>query len=292
MFRGTSIVDAPEFPATTLAASCYLGMFRGCKLIERCNFLPAATLKSGCYTSLFNTCPKFKYIKTNFNSFTVSGSSVTGSWLKDVASIGVAKLTTSAATQAQNALSAGTVPTTWAYIDYNSPFENNGNTSLETESNLTSNTSNDKYVVSASNNNEQAWKVMDGDESTYLYTDYRGQGFYEWWQIDFKKPVTVTEFYLKAFVEDYAEDGDDIRAVIIEANNEQNPDDEKSNWIPITEQIPVNCNGGGSFDSSQGTQYTGVVADDKQGAYRYYRIKNFNSYAFLTLYEAKFKYTE
>ena len=57
MFEGcTSLVNAPELPATTLADSCYIGMFSGCTSLVNAPELPATTLESACYSSMFYNC--------------------------------------------------------------------------------------------------------------------------------------------------------------------------------------------------------------------------------------------
>ena len=57
MFNGcTSLVAAPELPATTLASSCYRHMFDGCTSLVAAPELPATTLTSGCYREMFYNC--------------------------------------------------------------------------------------------------------------------------------------------------------------------------------------------------------------------------------------------
>ena len=57
MFRGcTSLVTAPELPATTIADSCYQGMFRGCTSLVTAPELPATTLANNCYYEMFQGC--------------------------------------------------------------------------------------------------------------------------------------------------------------------------------------------------------------------------------------------
>ena len=55
MFYGcTSLINAPELPATNLAKYCYQSMFNGCtSLIEAPSKLPAITLTEYCYSSMF-----------------------------------------------------------------------------------------------------------------------------------------------------------------------------------------------------------------------------------------------
>ena len=57
MFEGcTSLTQAPEFPATTLVKSCYLGMFWGCTSLTQAPELPATTLAEACYSDMFRNC--------------------------------------------------------------------------------------------------------------------------------------------------------------------------------------------------------------------------------------------
>ena len=52
----TSLVNAPELPATTLADSCYYNMFYGCSSLTTAPELPATTLADGCYSAMFTGC--------------------------------------------------------------------------------------------------------------------------------------------------------------------------------------------------------------------------------------------
>ena len=57
MFEGcTSLTKAPELPATTLAGICYSSMFSGCTSLTKAPELPATTLADGCYQSMFKGC--------------------------------------------------------------------------------------------------------------------------------------------------------------------------------------------------------------------------------------------
>ena len=59
MFRGcTSLVTAPTLSATTLASSCYSQMFYDCTGLTTAPELPATTLASSCYQSMFGGCTK------------------------------------------------------------------------------------------------------------------------------------------------------------------------------------------------------------------------------------------
>ena len=52
----TSLTDAPELPATTLAERCYIGMFYGCSNLSSAPQLPASTLYRSCYQQMFQGC--------------------------------------------------------------------------------------------------------------------------------------------------------------------------------------------------------------------------------------------
>ena len=57
MFYGcTSLVSAPELPATTLADDCYKQMFESCTSLTAAPELPATTLSSSCYSHMFSNC--------------------------------------------------------------------------------------------------------------------------------------------------------------------------------------------------------------------------------------------
>ena len=57
MFSGcTSLTTAPELPATTLANYCYDDMFSGCTSLTTAPELPATTLAIGCYYEMFQGC--------------------------------------------------------------------------------------------------------------------------------------------------------------------------------------------------------------------------------------------
>lgn len=57
MFHGcTSLVNAPELPATSLKEYCYLGMFYQCASLVNAPGLPAMILKNNCYQYMFYQC--------------------------------------------------------------------------------------------------------------------------------------------------------------------------------------------------------------------------------------------
>ena len=60
--RKLESVPTDFLPATSVAASCYRGMFQS-TLITRSPDLPASTLASECYRYMFNGCSQLTYIK-------------------------------------------------------------------------------------------------------------------------------------------------------------------------------------------------------------------------------------
>ena len=57
MFQNcTSLTQAPELPATTLASHCYNFMFAGCTSLTQAPELPATTLVDYCYNAMFSGC--------------------------------------------------------------------------------------------------------------------------------------------------------------------------------------------------------------------------------------------
>ena len=57
MFAGcTALKSAPELPAEVLATNCYRYMFRGCSALTSAPELPATTMEQGCYFGMFSEC--------------------------------------------------------------------------------------------------------------------------------------------------------------------------------------------------------------------------------------------
>lgn len=57
MFSGcTSLIGAPELPATSLGKDCYFGMFGGCTRLTDAPNLPATVLTQQCYAYMFAGC--------------------------------------------------------------------------------------------------------------------------------------------------------------------------------------------------------------------------------------------
>lgn len=52
----TSLTQAPDLPATTLAKGCYWDMFAGCTSLIQAPALPATILEDNCYSNMFQNC--------------------------------------------------------------------------------------------------------------------------------------------------------------------------------------------------------------------------------------------
>ena len=59
-YKCTSLVSAPELPATNLKAYCYYMMFNGCSSLKTAPELPAMTLAKWCYRDMFAYCTSLK----------------------------------------------------------------------------------------------------------------------------------------------------------------------------------------------------------------------------------------
>ena len=71
MFEGcTSLTQAPELPATTLAEQCYYSMFEGCTSLTQAPELPATTLAEQCYERMFMFCTSLKLSTTKTEEYT------------------------------------------------------------------------------------------------------------------------------------------------------------------------------------------------------------------------------
>lgn len=89
MFRGcSSLLTAPELPATTLAKNCYHGMFRGCSSLTVAPELPASILAEACYAYMFDGCKKLDYIKCHAIQTNNNWSSDVYDWLDDITTTG------------------------------------------------------------------------------------------------------------------------------------------------------------------------------------------------------------
>jgi hypothetical protein len=87
MFNGcTSLTEAPELKATTLALNCYQGMFYDCKALTEAPELKATTLTSSCYSRMFEGCSNLS--KITMLATNISASSCLSTWVYGVASSG------------------------------------------------------------------------------------------------------------------------------------------------------------------------------------------------------------
>jgi hypothetical protein len=75
-------------PATTLAESCYRGMFQSTAIIEA-PVLPATTLVKDCYRWMFTSCSKLNLVICYGSPGT--GDTYTNNWLSGVAATGTFK---------------------------------------------------------------------------------------------------------------------------------------------------------------------------------------------------------
>ena len=55
-YNCSSLTQAPELPATSLAKACYIDLFYNCTSLTQAPALPATTLSSLCYASMFDGC--------------------------------------------------------------------------------------------------------------------------------------------------------------------------------------------------------------------------------------------
>ena len=88
MFEGcTSLTTAPAIlPATTLANECYNGMFKGCSSLTTAPELPATTLADYCYSNMFYWCSNLNTIKLGYTDYFVDN--YFGNWVEGVAPTG------------------------------------------------------------------------------------------------------------------------------------------------------------------------------------------------------------
>ena len=88
MFSGCSgLTAAPELPATSLAAYCYVNMFYDCSGLTAAPELPATSLAASCYANMFYGCSGLEDITVGFTAWD-DDNSATGSWLRGVAAVG------------------------------------------------------------------------------------------------------------------------------------------------------------------------------------------------------------
>jgi hypothetical protein len=85
MFSGcTSLTQAPELPATTLADYCYYEMFKGCTRLTQAPELPATTLANCCYNFMFSGCTNLSEIRVAFDEWNDN----TKNWVENVSPTG------------------------------------------------------------------------------------------------------------------------------------------------------------------------------------------------------------
>ena len=63
-YNVTTLIKAPELPATTLNNYCYQTMFYGCTSLTTAPELPATILANSCYNSMFLMCSSLKLSTT------------------------------------------------------------------------------------------------------------------------------------------------------------------------------------------------------------------------------------
>ena len=87
MFSGCqSLTKAPALPATTLAKSCYEGMFYTCQSLTEAPALPATTLAEACYWGMFFNCQSLKEVR--ISATTTTATNALTDWLGGVSATG------------------------------------------------------------------------------------------------------------------------------------------------------------------------------------------------------------
>ena len=109
MFKNcTSLVNAPELPATNLVLGCYAEMFDGCTSLVNAPELPATTLTPYCYQYMFRSCKNIKSIKCRAK---VKANGATNDWLTGVVTSG----TLYGHSEYGWASGASGIPNTWTF---------------------------------------------------------------------------------------------------------------------------------------------------------------------------------
>jgi hypothetical protein len=118
MFKGcTSLIDAPELPATIANERCYHSMFESCTSLVNAPKLPMETLEKDSYDHMFYGCSDLQFVSTELGTFNSSGldGGASTAWLSGVADAGIfvgsRKLKNSASA------SPNTYPKNWTYLD-------------------------------------------------------------------------------------------------------------------------------------------------------------------------------
>ena len=82
----SSLIKAPSIlPATKVSGWAYAVMFYNCTSLVNAPELPAETLADNCYWSMFNNCTSLKSLKCHAK---VAASNATSNWLKGVKTSG------------------------------------------------------------------------------------------------------------------------------------------------------------------------------------------------------------
>ena len=88
MFRDcTSLVNAPQLPATTMIEGCYEYMFQGCTSLTQAPELPATSLVQSCYIYMFKGCTSLNSIKIGYTGGFIS--TYFSVWVAEVAQTGI-----------------------------------------------------------------------------------------------------------------------------------------------------------------------------------------------------------
>ena len=82
----TGLTSAPELPAKRLESNCYLCMFEGCTSLTSAPELPATELVSHCYEFMYKDCRNLRYVIGLFT--TEPSEKTTKDWLSGVAASG------------------------------------------------------------------------------------------------------------------------------------------------------------------------------------------------------------
>lgn len=78
----SSLISAPQLPATTLVVNCYHSMFSGCKSLSETPRLPATTLTTNCYSGMFSGCSSLtSFDFGNQSIFAASADSLEGMFI-------------------------------------------------------------------------------------------------------------------------------------------------------------------------------------------------------------------
>ena len=91
LFRGNNkLVNAKDLilPSMSLTQDCYNTMFYSCTSLVTAPELPATYLANYCYNAMFNGCTSLNYIKAMFTSTQSNYSQTASNWLNNVAAIG------------------------------------------------------------------------------------------------------------------------------------------------------------------------------------------------------------